>query len=286
MASLRLPDKDGVVVVVVATTRDELPEASAHLRELGVIAGRVVAPGDARRLVLASIDDESEAARLVAVLRAEGWLAVLRPASGAQLGAWNRNTRPIVVGERLTVCFVWSEHDRRGLSNVLELDPGGGFGSGEHPSTRLLLEELVARIIGGERVLDVGCGNGVLGLSALRLGASSAVGVDIQGRAIEATRRNAALNGFERRVEATQAPLVEIEGAFDVVVANIGRAATVELAADLLEHLSPSGWLAVSGISPGQCAHVAALFSPLEVLECTTRDEWSAVVLGRPTPGA
>jgi ribosomal protein L11 methyltransferase len=207
-------------------------------------------------------------------------------ASGAQLGAWNRNTRPIVVGERLTVCFVWSEHDRRGLSNVLELDPGGGFGSGEHPSTRLLLEELVARIIGGERVLDVGCGNGVLGLSALRLGASSAVGVDIQGRAIEATRRNAALNGFERRVEATQAPLVEIEGAFDVVVANIGRAATVELAADLLEHLSPSGWLAVSGISPGQCAHVAALFSPLEVLECTTRDEWSAVVLGRPTPGA
>ncbi len=274
------------MVVVVATTRDELPEASARLRELGVIAGQVVAPGDARRLVLASIDDESEAARLVVVLRTEGWLAVLRPASGPQLGAWNRTTRPIVVGERLTLCFVWSEHDRRGLSNVLEFDPGGGFGSGEHPSTRLLLEELVARIAGGERVLDVGCGNGVLGLSALRLGASSAVGVDIQGRAIEATRRNAALNGFERRVEATQAPLVEIEGAFDVVVANIGRATTVELAADLLERLSPSGWLAVSGISPGQSAHVAALFSSLEVLECRTRDEWSAVVLARRSPGA
>jgi len=275
----------GVVIVVVATTQDELPEASARLRELGVSAGEVVEPSDARRLVLASIDDESEAARLVAVLRAEGRLAVLRPARGAQLGAWNRNTRPIVVGERLALCFVWSEHDRRSLTNVVELDPDGGFGSGKHPSTRLLLEELAARITGGERVLDVGCGNGVLGLSALRLGASNAVGVDIQGRAIEATRRNAALNGFERRVEATQAPLGQIEGVFDVVVANIGRAATVELAADLLEHLSPGGWLAVSGISPGQCAHVAALFSPLQVLECRTRDEWSAVVLARRSPG-
>ena len=171
VARLHLPGKDGVVIVVVATTKDELSEASARLRELGLIVGQVVAPSDARRLVLASIDDESEAARLVAVLRAEGRLAVLRPAGGAQLAAWNRNTRPIVVGERLALCFVWSEHDRRGLSNVVELDPAGGFGSGEHPSTRLLLEELVARIAGGERVLDVGCGNGVLGLSALRLGA-------------------------------------------------------------------------------------------------------------------
>jgi ribosomal protein L11 methyltransferase len=273
------------MIVVLATTQDELPSASARLRELGVIAGRVVAPSDGRRLLLACVDDESEAARLVAVLRADGQLAVVRPAGGPQLGAWKRHTRPVAIGERLALCFVWSEHDRRGLSNVVELDPGG-FGSGEHPSTRLLLEVLASRITGGERVLDVGCGSGVLGLCALRLGASSAVGVDIDVQAIEATRRNAVLNGFERRIEATQASLGEIEGAFDVVVANIGRAALVELATDLIARVSPGGWLAVSGISPAQCAHVAALLRPLQALECGTRDEWSSLVLARRPSGA
>ena len=110
----------------------------------------------------------------------------------------------------------------------------GGFGSGEHPSTRLVLEQLVARINGGERVLDVGCGSGVLGLCALRLGASCVVATDLKPDAIDATRRNAALNGMERQVEATRAPLAEIEDDFDVVVANVGRAALVELAPELV----------------------------------------------------
>jgi ribosomal protein L11 methyltransferase len=162
---------------------------------------------------------------------------------------------------------------------VVEIDPGGGFGTGEHPSTRLLLEELASRITGGERVLDVGCGSGVLGLCALRLGASSVVGVDIEARAIEATQRNAALNGFARRVSATLARLDEIEGVFDVVVANIGRATLVELAQQLVGRVCANGWLAVSGIAPAQCSLVAALLRPLKVLERRTCDEWSALVL-------
>jgi ribosomal protein L11 methyltransferase len=242
-------------------------------------AAEVVAPSDARRLLLAPVDDESEGARLVTRLRAQGQVAVLRPAGGARLGAWTRHTHPIGIGERLTLCFAWCEHDRRGLSNVVELDPGGGFGTGEHPSTRLLLEELASRIIGGERVLDVGCGSGVLALCALRLGASSAVAVDIEAHAIEATRRNAALNGFERRVEATLARLGEVDGAFDVVVANIGRATLVELAPELITRVSPSGWLGVSGISSTQCSLVAALLRPMHVLGLRTCGEWSAVVL-------
>jgi ribosomal protein L11 methylase PrmA len=279
MAKPGHPGQHGVVIVVLATTEDELPGARGRLGELGVTAAEVVAPGDVRRLLLAPVDDESEGARLVARLRADGQLAVGRPAGGAQLEAWTRHTRPIAIGERLTLCFVWSEHDRRGLSNLVEFDPGGGFGTGKHPSTRLLLDELAERITGGERVLDVGCGSGVLGLCALRLGASSAVGVDIEANAIEATRRNAALNGFEGRVEARIESLGAIEGAFDVVVANIGWATLVELAPELIERVSPSGWLAVSGISPAHCSLVAASLRPLQVLECRTSDEWSAVIL-------
>jgi ribosomal protein L11 methyltransferase len=275
-----------VVIVVLATTEDELPGARARLRDLGVTAAEAVAPSDTRQLLLAPVDDEREGARLVARLRAEGQLAVLRPAGGAQLGAWMRHTRPMAIAEGLTLCFAWSEHDRRGLSNVVELDPGGGFGTGGHPSTQLLLEELAARITGGERVLDVGCGSGLLGLSALRLGASSVVGVDIEAHAIEATRRNAALNGFERKLEARLAPLGAIEGAFDVVVANVGRATIVELAQDLIARLSPNGWLAVSGISPAHGSLVAAALRPLRVLECRTYDEWSALVLACRPSGA
>lgn len=268
------------MIVVLATTEAELAGARARLVELGLTPAEAPAPSDARRLLLAPVD-ESEGVRLVARLRGEGWPAVLRPASGAHLGTWERHTRPTVIGARLTVCFAWSEHDRRGLSNVVELDPGFGFGTGEHPSTRLLLDVLADRITGGERVLDVGCGSGVLGLCALRLGAASAVGVDVAAHVIEATRRNAGLNGFERRLQATLAPLSAIEATFDAVVANIGMATLIELAPELIQRVSPHGWLAVSGISPAQCSLVAASLRPLEVLDRPTCDEWSALVLAR-----
>ena len=217
------------MIVVVATTDDELAGVRARLGERGVGAVRVVAPSDVRRLVLATVDDEWEAERLASALRSDGQSAVTRPDGGARLEAWKRHTRPITFGERLSVCFAWSEHDRGNLPGLIELG-AGGFGSGQHPSTQLVVEQLLERIEGGERVLDVGCGSGVLGLCALRLGASRVVAIDVKAEAIEATRRNAALNGMERPVDATLAPLAEIAGTFDVVVANVGRAAIVELA--------------------------------------------------------
>jgi ribosomal protein L11 methyltransferase len=267
------------VIVVVATTERELLGVRSRLRELGVSPSQVVAPSDARRLVLAPVGGEAEGVRLVARLRAEGTPAVMRPAGGPRLAAWMSHTRPVVIGGRVGVCFVWSEHDRPDVAGLVELDPGGGFGTAGHPATRLLVEELAVRLTGGERVLDIGCGSGVLGLCALALGASRVVGVDIDAEAIEATRRNAALNGFEGRIVATLAPLGEIEGAFDVVLANIGRAGLVELGPALPGRVSPRGWLAVSGFSPAQCPLVAAVLGPLEVVGRRTDDEWSALVL-------
>jgi ribosomal protein L11 methylase PrmA len=268
------------VHLVLATAEDDLPRVEARLAELGVTVTEVVAPSEARRLVLAPLGDEAEAEGLVSVLRAEGEVAVLRPSGGAPLEGWRQHTRPIQIAGRLTLCLVWSEHDRRGFPNLIEVDPRGGFGTGGHPTTRLLLEELVARIRGGERVLDVGCGSGVLALGALRLGAASAVGVDVEADAVAATRRNAVLNGVGPRVEATLGPLAAVEGPFDVVVANIGRAALVELAPALTARLAPAGWLGVSGISPAQCSLAAALLTPLQILDQRTYDEWSAVVMG------
>jgi ribosomal protein L11 methyltransferase len=274
------------MIVVVATTDDEVAAVRARLAERGVGRTRVVAPSDRRRLVLAPVADESEAERLAVALRAEAESAVTRPDGGGPLEAWMRDTRPITFGERLSVCFAWSEHERADPSNVIELG-AGGFGSGQHPSTRLLVEQLVQRVHGGERVLDVGCGSGVLGLCALHLGASTAVAIDVKSAAIEATRRNAALNGMDGRLVATLAPLADIEGTFDVVVANVGRAAIVELGPALVRRVAPGGWLAVSGFSPTQCSLVAGFLRPLVEVERRTSGEWSGLVLTlheRPRP--
>jgi len=269
------------MIVVVAAREGEVAGIQARLGELGVCAPRVEAPSASRRLVFATVDDDWEAERLAVALRAEGHLAVTRPDSGPRVDAWMRHTEPIMFGDRLSVCFAWSEHDRRSLPGLIELGPGG-FGNGEHPATRLLVEQLLERISGGERVLDLGCGSGVLGLCAVELGASRVVAVDLKPEAVAATLRNATLNGMDQRVEATVAPLATIDGAFDVIVANVGRAAIVELAPQLIRLLAPGGWLAVSGISPPQCSLVAGFLRPLVEVEQRASGEWAALVVGAP----
>ncbi len=207
-------------------------------------------------------------------------MAVTRPDGGVALKKWLRDTRPITFGGRITVCRAWSEHHRRGLAVLVELGPGG-FGDGRHPTTAQIIEELVDRIAGGERVLDVGCGSGVLGLCALRLGAAEVVAVDIDPDAVEAARRNAGINGMGARMEATLTPLGGIGGSFDVVVANIARAGIVELASELVAHVSPDGWLAVGGISPSQCDQVAGFLLPLTEVGRRASGEWATLVLAR-----
>jgi len=109
--------------VVVATTADGVAAVSARIGDHPV---EVVAPSAARRLVRAAVDDEWEAERLVETLRGDGQMAVARPADGVRLDAWMRHTRPLAFGDRLAVCFAWSEHDRAGLPTVrIELPPAG-----------------------------------------------------------------------------------------------------------------------------------------------------------------
>jgi ribosomal protein L11 methyltransferase len=266
------------VIVVIAAREDDVADIHARLGELGEYAVSAKSVGEGRWVVLAAADDTGEAERLAVTLRAEGRLAVVRPHAGPRLEAWMRDTRPIRFEQRLSVCFAWSEHDRAGLPGLIELGPGG-FGNGDHPSTRLLIEQLLQRITGGERTLDLGCGSGVLGLCALELGAASLVAIDLKPEAIAATRRNATLNGMDQRVEAVVAPLSSIGGTFDAIVANVGRAAIVELAPQLRRLLAPDGWLAVSGISPQLCSLVAGFLHPLVEIEQRSSGEWAALVV-------
>lgn len=266
-------------MLVVATSPSDLERVQTRLVELGARIDAVVAPAERRRVVVSSVPVASTES-IAVLLRAEGEMAVARPDGGAAGAAWHRNTTPVTVADRVTVCLAWSEHERHELPGLVELGPGG-FGSGHHPTTRLLIEALARRLRGGESVLDVGCGTGVLALAALELGAGRGLGVDLKAEAVEATRRNAALNDRTHELTASdQLPIADGE-VFDVVLANIARAGIVELRADLVRLVAPSGWLGVSGLTPMQCDQVAGHLSPLVTVERQFDGDWAALVLAR-----
>ncbi len=146
-----------------------------------------------------------------------------------------------------------------------------------HPSTRLLASWIAEHISGGERVLDVGCGSGVLALVAARLGAAEALGIDIEPAAVSAAEANACRNGLAAAASCGGAPVGEAElGTFDVVFANITAGVLVPLAGDIAERVAPGGRLAISGISAGQTSSVAAAYRRhgIELAAPVRLDDW------------
>jgi ribosomal protein L11 methyltransferase len=166
--------------------------------------------------------------------------------------AWKAHFPVLRFGRRVVVRPTWRRHRHQADDVVLALDPGMAFGTGLHPTTRLCLaavEGLADReVLAGARVLDVGCGSGILAIAALKLGAATAVGLDTDPIAIEATLANARRNALTRRVRARQGSLPSGEPAFDVVLANLIAGLLVVLALGLHDELRPGGSLLASGI--------------------------------------
>ena len=212
----------------------------------------------------------------IAVLDAE-------PALEVALDAWRAHARPVRVGG-VHVRYPWLAVDDEpptGGEVVVVLDPSRAFGSGSHPSTRACLRA-VARLAGpGTSVLDVGCGTGVLAVTAACLGAGPVVAIDVDPAAVAATRANAAANGVA--VDASTAELGAVPGFFDLVVANIGAATLVALAGDIAPHVAPGGVLVLAGLLRVQASEVAAAYARCGLhLGSEERDEgWVAQQLRR-----
>jgi ribosomal protein L11 methyltransferase len=143
---------------------------------------------------------------------------------------------------------------------TVELDPGLAFGTGTHATTALCLEWLDSLDLAGRRVIDVGCGSGILAVAALKLGAAHAVAIDHDPQALLATRENAARNGVADRLTVVGADAAPPEPA-DVVVANILAGTLIELAPRILALVRPGGRLALSGILAEQADAVAATYA-------------------------
>jgi ribosomal protein L11 methyltransferase len=189
--------------------------------------------------------------------------------------AWKSHFPVLRIGRRLVIRPTWRRHRAQPGDVVLSLDPGMAFGTGLHPTTRLCLaalealanEGLLARGCapdGTARVIDVGCGSGILAIAAAKLGAGELLGVDTDPIAVEATEANARLNRLTGplpdRIRVRRGSLPSGEGPFDLVLANLIASLLVELAGLLRDELAPSGRILASGIFRDREGDVRAAF--------------------------
>lgn len=165
------------------------------------------------------------------------------------LNNWRQYYKPIEVGEKLLIQPVFKEEAEKTHRKVIKIEPGLAFGTGNHESTRLCLEAVEKYTKEGMRVLDVGCGSGILGIASVILGAAEAFGADIDETAVRIARENARLNEVESRFTAKCGDLTQYaRGKYNLVLANIVADVIINLAKSIKEYLTDDGVFVMSGI--------------------------------------
>ncbi|MBL8226595.1 MAG: 50S ribosomal protein L11 methyltransferase [Chromatiales bacterium] len=285
--------------VRVEAAREQLPALEAVFELAGALVSwtegcgdeRVLEPGPGetplwQRLALTALFDpalDPEQLRRA--------VATVDPAIAASLTAtevadrdwdadWRRTLKPQRFGARLWICPPGHACPDPGSVRV-ELEPGMAFGTGTHPTTAMCLAWLDGESLAGSRLLDYGCGSGILALAALAIGARQAVGVDIDPQAVTATLANAARNDVADRLAAGLPDSLPAGEPFDVVVANILSGPLARLAPTLRRHAAPGTRLALSGILEEQAGEVIAAYAPWASLERTAVTDGWVLLTGR-----
>ena len=206
--------------------------------------------------------------------------------------SWKDNYPPVEIGKSLVVLPCWlAEADTGGRIPVI-LDPGLTFGTGTHPSTQMVMEAMENLVAPGFRCLDLGSGSGILSITALRLGAKSAVGVDIDPKAEDMARENAGYNGFTApeftactgNVTADRRLMEDLgREAYDLVLVNIVADVIIGLAPVLPGFLGPESILICSGILDTRLPEVEAALNRagLELTSIRSREDWRCVTARR-----
>jgi ribosomal protein L11 methyltransferase len=163
--------------------------------------------------------------------------------------AWKQFFKPRRIGERFLVRPTWEEAPKNAAEFEIVLDPGQAFGTGDHPTTQLVLRLLEQTDLGDRRVLDVGCGTGILAIAAKMLGAKEVVAIDLDPESVRATRENAERNGVEVVAQVGDLLVgIEDHAPFDVAISNIISATIIRLTPQLPKVLASGGLWILSGV--------------------------------------
>ena len=194
---------------------------------------------------------------------------------------WLTDWKSMRFGRRLWVCPTAAEDPADPQAIVVRLDPGLAFGTGTHPTTALCLQILESLPLSGRTVIDYGCGSGILGIAALKLGAAHVTAVDIDPQALLATRSNAVINGVSDRIDVRGVADDSLRPAY-CVVANILAGPLIELAPKLSAACEPGGCLLLSGLLKTQAYAVKAAYtSAFDMVQVIERDDWCCIYARR-----
>ncbi len=234
--------------------------------------------------------------RLKSLLEPKGLAMTVAPLPDVDYEeSWKDSYPPQPVGETLIVLPCWlADQNTEGRSPVI-LDPGLTFGTGAHPSTQMVMEAMEELLSPGAACLDLGSGSGILSIAALRLGAKSAIGVDIDPKAEDIARENAAYNGFAApeftaltgNVTADQSLMERLsQGEYDIVLVNIVADVIIGLAPILPKFLTEKSHLICSGILNTRLADVQAALTAagLTVTSVREKEDWRCVTVERRLP--
>ena len=257
--------------------------AADRLWSAGAQAVEECAPNDGRvclRSVLAA-DDHQSAGRLGPL--GSNWTLTHVDIDDEPARTWREFATPMEISPTLVIAPAWQPPPPvvAGRLTVV-IEPGGAFGLGDHPTTRLSAAAVERLVSPQGRVLDVGCGTGVLAIIAALNGAGATVAVDIAEAAVEATVDNARRNGVHRAVSASTTAVDALDGQFDLVVANVLAPALVAMAPQLRRLTAASGSLVISGVLADSYDHVVQALAPMLVERVDILDGWAAVELIHP----
>lgn len=263
-----------------------LEQEAREIAHIDLIDEELLKKDRSKAFVHVYISPEENPAEAIAFLseryNAEGIAHEISTASCAEedwINNWKKYFKPIPVGEKLLIRPIWEqEYDPQGRA-VLNLEPGIAFGTGTHETTRLCLELLEKYVRPGCRLLDVGCGSGILSVAGLLLGAQSAVGVDIDELAVKTAVQNAELNGVADRFTGICGNLTDkVSGTFDVVAANIVADIIIELTASIEQFMRPDTVYLMSGIIDTREQDVLSVVEKkFDILDRREEKGWIAV---------
>jgi ribosomal protein L11 methyltransferase len=202
---------------------------------------------------------------------------------------WKRFFKPLRISKNIIVKPSWERYTATGRETVIEIDPGMAFGTGQHPSTSMCLEAMEEILLKDRsfpkwKVLDVGTGTGILGISAAKLGASNVMCVDIDPQAVEIAHKNVAVNHVGDRVVIVNSDVSRIKGTFELIVANLTAETLIKIKSHLVKMMEKGGYLVISGIIEKNRADVEKAFTRDDLIShrVIADKEWACYVYKKP----